>query len=215
MGSVAYPALQLSHLNPTDVNSLDSKAEIQLYIGAYDEAISNCERILAMKPDFLSAKSILAQTFVQQGKYSKAMQMFNDYLQFASPPKFRSKGHTDKANVYFLAGDLQNAANAIRQALEQDSSNVAALWLKARILLRSGDRDALSKTMEVLDQALLALGGLDDRWFWYHLQGEVAARDLDFEKAIASFQNAIDLSPWDRSFYTVALADAYVLAGQV
>jgi len=202
-------------LNPTDVHPLNSKAEIQLYIGQYDQAITNCERILATEPEFLSARIILARAFIAQGKYSHALETLSQYMELAKNLYFMSIGHTVKVNIHFLRGELKQALDTVEQAIAMDSTNVEAHWMHGRILLQAEDKNALDDAVAALDRALLAQGGLDGRWFLYHLQSEMALSEGAFDRAIERFDKALDLGNQDRSFYLAALANAYERSGQM
>jgi len=46
-------------------------------------------------------------------------------------------------------------------------------------------------------------------------RGEIALQERNFNRAIASFRQALDLKPQDRSFYLTALAKAYDQAGKL
>lgn len=203
-------------LNPTDVNPLDSKAEIQLRVGQYQEAISNYERVLALQPDFLSARPFLAQTYIVLGQYSRALEVLNEHLRFAYSSKFKSIGQAYKAKVYFLKGEFEKALELADQGLALDSTNLMAHWMRARILLQLQSKNVLLQDeITALESTLRQLGGLDGRWFLYHLQGEIALQEGNFSRAIESFKKALDLKPQDRSFYLTALGKAYARAGKL
>ncbi|MCH8875043.1 tetratricopeptide repeat protein [candidate division KSB1 bacterium] len=96
-----------------------------------------------------------------------------------------------------------------------DSANLFAHWIKARLLLHLGNKSALDGEIAALKAAIRELGGLDGRWFLYHLQGEIALQKQNFNRAIESFRKALDLKPQDRSFYLTALGKAYEEAGKL
>lgn len=202
-------------LKPAYVDPLDSKAEILTLIGQYAEAIANCERILAIQPDHQHSRIRLARAYSSQGKYSQALEALQDYMRLVSTPKFKSIGQSLMAETFFLQGKLPEAAYVVEQAIVLDSTNLEAHWIRGRILLRAQDRPGVKNELAALERGLLAQGGLDGRWLWYHLKGETALQDKSFEHAIAEFQKALDLRPKDRSFYLSALASAYEQAGQL
>jgi len=201
-------------LNPTDINPLDSKAEMQLLIGQYNDAISNFERVLAMQPDFLQSRITLTHTYVAKGKYNQAMDNLNQYFPMAKTPKFKSIGLRLKTEIYFLQGNLDKAFETIKQAIALDSKNIEAHWIKGKILLKLQDKAAFKTELVALDNALRAQGGLYGRWYLYNLEGENALIEQKFEAAISSFKRVLDLRPRNRSYNLTALAKAYENAGK-
>jgi len=202
-------------LNPTDVNPLDSKAKIQVLVGQYQAAISNYERVLALQPDFPDARPFLAQAYIALGQYSRTLDVLNEHMRFAYSPKFKAIGQAYKVRVYFLKGEFVKALELADQGLAMDSANLMVHWMRARILLQLENKSALQDEMAALESAVHKLGGLDGRWFLYHLQGEIALQERNFNRAIASFRQALDLKPQDRSFYLTALGKAYDQAGKL
>ncbi|MFQ5603750.1 MAG: protein kinase [bacterium] len=201
-------------LNPTDVNPLDSKAEIQMLVGQYDEALRNCERILTTQPDFLSARIILARTYVAQGRYSQALATVREYMPIAGNSRFKAKGHAVESEVLIRRGEFHKALDSAELAIAADSTNLRAHWSKGRILLQLNQQPALDAELATQRRQLQAQGGLDGRWFLHHLQGEIALQSQNFDQAIESFERALSLGPLDRSFYLAALAQAYKRAGR-
>ncbi len=201
-------------LNPTDINPLDSKAQIQMLVGQYQGSISNYERVLALQPDFPNARPFLAQTYIALGQYSRALEVLNDDIRLAYSPKFKSTGQAYKARVYFLKGEFVKAIELADQGLTLDSTNLIAHWIRGRSLLQLGNKNALQDEISALESALREFGGLDGRWFLYHLQGEIALQESNYNRAIESFRKALDLKPPDRSFYLAAKGKAYERAGK-
>lgn len=200
--------------NPTDLNPKDSKAEMQMLLGDYEGAIANCERILAVEPDFWLSRVVLVRTYIASGKFSRALQELSG-LQQAENPNFRSIGQTLTSEIFFHKHDFTRALAAVEYAMVIDTANLEAHWLHGRILLKRNDRPELEEALEKLKQILTTTGGLDERWFSYHLQGEIALEEKAFSDAIGWFERALELGPLDRSFYLTALANAYQQSGQL
>ncbi|MCG8608027.1 tetratricopeptide repeat protein [bacterium] len=201
-------------LNPADVNPLDSKAEIQLYTGLYNEAARNCQRILDMKPDFLRSRRVLIQVLMAQGRYAQALQEVSRYMTLATSLRDMSKGQSLQAEVHLQLGELEKALNLADQAVTLDSTNVQAHWRRARILTQLKNTQAAEQEVAALNRALETWGALDGKWFLHHAKGVIALQEGAFDRAKEQLRSALQLGPWDRSFYTVALAEAYAIAGQ-
>ncbi|MFQ5750816.1 MAG: protein kinase [bacterium] len=196
-------------LDPAGVNPLSSKAEIQVFIGLYQQAIANCERIAVIQSDFQYAPLILAQAYCGQGRYATALQVLSDYLLSEKYPQFRSMAHTITAKIHLLRNEFQEANTFAQQAISENSNNREAHWMHARIMLQMGDKIAAVAELDELERVLSAQESLEGMWFKYHLQGEIALNDSDYTGAIDAFKKAINLGPLDRSFYLTALASAY------
>jgi tetratricopeptide (TPR) repeat protein len=202
-------------LNPADVDPLDSKAEIHLYIGQYDQAIALCERILAIQPDYISTRIILTSTYIALGKYSRALDEIDRFMKLTTSPEFKSIGQSLQSEILFLQSKYNEALGSIGYAIALDSTNVEARWVRGRILLHLNDMPALNDELVAIDRALLKSGGLDGRWLLYHLQGEMALHEQKFDNAIEWFNKALDLAPPDRAFFLTALGEAYQQSGQL
>ena len=202
-------------LNPADINPLDSMAEIQILIGQYDQAISNCERILAIQPDFQYARIHLAQAYLAQGKFTRALTVLEQLMQSATSSKFKSLGQTLRAQIQFSLDEFEEALQFVDKAIASDSTNLEAHWMRGRSLLHLKDRHALEDELGAFRHVLAAQGSLEGMWFLYHLQGEIALQDYDFSTSVELFQKALNLRPSDRSFYLEALANAYEHAGEL
>lgn len=202
-------------LNPADFNPLDSKAELQVFVGQYDEAIANCERILAVHPDFQSAVNNLARSYAALGRYARGLQVLSDYLAVEKNPQFISIGKTTAAEIHLLQGNTDAATRLTTQAIEADSTNMQARWVRARVGLRLDDKNAVMQELAALQHNLALQESLEDMWYVYYLRGAMAVRDGDFHGAVAVFTGALSLGPLDRSFYLTALANARAQSGQL
>jgi serine/threonine protein kinase/Flp pilus assembly protein TadD len=201
-------------LNPTDIDPLDSKAEIQFYIGEYKQAIKNCDLIMAIKPDHYSSNIILIRILIAQGKYSQAIIALNKFMGEVKNLSYKSEGYSSLSQILFLQNNYDDALINASKAIELDSSNLEAHWMLARILLNLNKTKLLENEIVRIENALFNQGGLDKRWLLYQLKGEIAFVDKNYPEAIDWFEKAINLWPRDRSFYLTNLANSYLHSGK-
>ncbi|MFQ5675145.1 MAG: protein kinase [bacterium] len=201
-------------LNPTGLDPLDSKAEILLYVGQYEEALALCERILSLKPDFLSTHLIMVRVYIAQGKFSRALEALNQYMKVAKNLKSLSKGQILKTKIFSLQENYSDALGAIDEAISMDRDNPDSHWMRGRILLHLQRNSDFEKQLNALELTLADVGGLDQRWLLYHLQGEAALEQQAYEQASEMLQKALGLGIPNRSFYLTALGNVYAQSGQ-
>jgi len=200
-------------LNLTDVDPLDSKAELLFYTGEYDQTIEYCENILAIRPDHFSSKILLMNALTALGKYSDVQNMLQRIMGHEKNPNYISQTYTAKANILLLQDNYTEALKNVNQAVELDSFNLIAHWIKGRVLLKLHRFDLLNKEMLQFEKHLSLQGGLDNRWLLYHLKGEVAFLNENYLAAIDWFEKALKLWPEDRSFYHTRLGQTYLMYG--
>ncbi|RMF60320.1 MAG: tetratricopeptide repeat protein [Calditrichaeota bacterium] len=201
-------------LNPSDVNPLDSRAEILVALGRYDEARQCCDRILALEPDFQYASIHLVRSLLAQGKYRQADAQADEYLSRARYRSTKSIAQTMKAQVYFQQGKTSAARAAAEKAIELDANNFEARWIAARTLLSMGDEASFNKAVAAFKNALQRYGQLEGRWYLYHLQSQAERKRHAYHQAEELLQKALALRPLDRSFYLSELAAVYQEAGK-
>lgn len=201
-------------LNPTDINPLDTMAEIQILLGRYDRAITSCERALAIDPDFPYSRIHLAKIFLEQRDYRAARRVIAELELRAPGPYFQSTAKLLRARSRLMNDEPQQALHFIDQSIEFDPMNREAHWLKGIILLQLQRDGAFQAQLAALEHALNMEGGLEGRWYLYHLQGEAALQASNPEKAIPFFKKALALWPLRRSPFLEALARGYRDAGR-
>ncbi len=201
-------------LNPTDLNPVDSKAEILTLFGDYDAAISNCELVLAMRPDFPYARIHAINAHLARLNLRAADREISELLQTTQAPFFMSAAQLLAARSAVFRGDLATALSHVDEAIQLDPLNLEAHWTRATILLDLADDKGFRIELANLKRAIQTEGSLEGQWFLHHLHGAQAMRAGDYDTAISLFKKALGLWPLERSFYLTALADAYSQAGQ-
>ena len=202
-------------LKPTDINPLDTMAEIQILLGRYDQAMTSCERALAMDPDFPYSRIHMANIFMARRDYPSARRIITELELRAPGPLFQSSAKLLRARLAFLTKEAQQALALVDQSIEFDPTNREAHWLKGCILLDLHKDSGFQAQVAALEHALNMEGGLEGRWYLYHLRGEAALQNGDPESAITFFKKALGLWPPNRPFFLEALARSYRAAKQL
>ncbi len=201
--------------NPTNVNPLDTKAEILLLTGDYETSRRICARILDLDPTFVLAPLTYARAYAASGRFRQAHQILADYIARVSLSKYRALGLGVRAECDLLDNELGRALEEIDLALSL-ARNVARLhWVRGRILAASGRTRELAAQIATLDSLFADQGGLDGRPFWYHLKALASLAAGDGPGAIAELEQALRLYPADPSLFRTALADAWRAAGDL
>lgn len=195
--------------NPMNIKPKDTKAELLMLSGYYEEALSECENILIMQPNFLSTPILMARILVKQGKFDKALQKIKDYLGRSLGANYQSQALTVQANILYKKNKISEAKSVIKNAIKTDSTNFEALWVQGLILLKQNKIQDFKITISQLNYYLARDGGFDGRWFLYFLNGELALFEKKYAEAITQYSNAVKVGPKDHSFYLTALAKAY------
>ncbi len=195
--------------NPADINPLDTMAEIQVLLGRYDEAAASCERALVMRPDFPYSRIHLARIYLARRNYALAEKNLSEFEMLSPGPYFQSIAKLLKAKLHFMREEMKPALKYIDEAVGIDPTNREAHWLRGLILLWIRHEKGFTAELAALEHVLSMEGGLEGRWYLYHLQGKAALQRDDAQSAIGYFRKALQLWPQERSAFLTSLAEAY------
>ena len=172
----------------------------------FEEVLPLAEQALALKPSKPSGYAILGDALLALGRYDEAGEAYETMLGLA--PGLAS--YSRVAHLRELRGDLVGAERAWRDAATIDGVTRAedAAWARSqlgRFYLAKSERGAAA---EAYDRALEALPGYAPA-----LAGlaAVSAAELDFDAAIALYEQALERQPLLE--HVIALGDVYAAAG--
>lgn len=203
-------------LNPGAERPLTAKADILISIGDYESAILLANRVLAMRSQSPSAHLRLAKAFCGLGQFTRAHDILGTLKKLDLNKKDQSESHASQARVFYQEAKYDRALRLVEQAIQLDSLNLEAHWLRGRILFKLDDETSVHAQIKLLNIALDKKANLlKDKWYLYNLQGELAVRDGRVHHAIELFQDAINLGPTERDVYLLSLANAYEHTEQV
>ncbi len=200
--------------SPMDASAHDSLGFLLMLRGEYQQARSEFEQALALRPNFSHSLRNLGELDLLLGRIESARDYFDRYLVQATGEKQEKEGRWSMAWFHWEMGRLEAARNAVEAALRQDPQMVKGRWLQGLIELAAGDNTA----------ARAALAALDD-WFEHSLSSRFAEYRHDLaarlqlasnrpDLAVASLQRALELGPSDRPLFLIGLGEAQQQAGR-
>jgi tetratricopeptide (TPR) repeat protein len=118
------------------------------FMGKYDEAITQYERVLELDPDFIILPWFLGPAYVERGRYDDAIALYHHWLE-------RSKGYPGfralLTYAYAKAGRLANARDTFAALEQQTHERRVPADFMALALTGLGEVD---RAFEWLDRAL-------------------------------------------------------------
>ncbi|MBL7685593.1 MAG: tetratricopeptide repeat protein [Deltaproteobacteria bacterium] len=119
-------------IDPFIKNKLANKhadlGEMYEGVGLYTEAISEFEKALALRPQFLDIRSKLGICLREEGQHKEAIKIFNHILK--ENPKY-THARVQLGVTYFAQGENKKALETWNQALKQNPKDEAAkMYLK-------------------------------------------------------------------------------------
>jgi tetratricopeptide (TPR) repeat protein len=137
---------------------------------------------LAMKNDFAGSLDLLQQAIAMDATYGAA--------------------YSQLAKLYYSAGDLDKASQAISQALERDAYQPDFLYVQGKILEKQGKLD---EALAAFQRSTVVNPKESDAFFE---MGAIYEHRGDKEHALAAYKKAVALSPDDPD-YQHALASLF------
>ena len=129
---------------------------------------------LAMKNDFAGSLAVLQQAIAMDGTYP------GSYAQLAK--------------LYYSAGDVEKASDAIAQAIARAPYHPEYLYVQGKILEKQGKMD---EALGVFQQTVLVNPKESDAYFEI---GAIYQQQGDRPKARAAYQKAVEISPDDPDY---------------
>ncbi|MGP8198118.1 MAG: tetratricopeptide repeat protein [Limisphaerales bacterium] len=156
-----------------------------------DEAISQYQQALQIKPDFPEAHLNLGNALFKEGRTDEAISQYQLALQFQPDS---ADTHVDLGNALVQQNKLDEAISQYQRALQIDPTHPGGLnnlaWLMAaspQASLRNG-----SKAVELARKASAATGGNDP--FVLHTLAAALAEAGRFSEAVETAQRALQLA---------------------
>jgi tetratricopeptide (TPR) repeat protein len=129
---------------------------------------------LAMKNDFAGSLDLLQQAIAMDATYGAA--------------------YSQLAKLYYSAGDLDKASQAVSQALERDAYQPDFLYVQGKILEKQGKLD---QALAAFQRSTVVNPKESDAFFE---MGAIYEQRGDKERAMAAYRKAVALSPDDPDF---------------
>jgi tetratricopeptide (TPR) repeat protein len=157
------------------------------YKGDYDQAITDFNQAIKLRPDFAAAYSGRGVSYSYKGDYDQAITDFNQAIKLR--PDFAA-AYNNRGNVYRDKGDYEQAITDFNQAIKLRSDFAEAYNNRGTAYSYQGDYD---QAITDFNQAIKLKPDYANA---YYNRGAIYRGDKgDYEQAITDFNQAIKLRP--------------------
>jgi tetratricopeptide (TPR) repeat protein len=144
---------QALHLDPKNIDGRVVIADIQSEAGQFDAAVAGYRQVLAMQPGNPPAVRGLVGALSQTGHADEALRLLDslspaEQAKFGDRKRLRSLRATQLAGLAEQRGDMAEAQNAMRDAVQNDPDNVWTHFSLARLYLKSGEPQKSRETID-------------------------------------------------------------------
>ncbi|TPK96226.1 MULTISPECIES: tetratricopeptide repeat protein [unclassified Mesorhizobium] len=189
-------------LAPNEPSTYSARARARLQKGDYDGALADLNRALDIDPSYIPAYHGRALILVKMHEPEKAIADFNRAIEMKPDyaPFYFGRGST-----WYSMGDFDRAAADLDRALELDPKSEMArqgrkLAMAAKERASRSSQPAKS-TKEALGLDSLSQGIKQASALVFFKQGRALQEKGDYDRAIAEFDQAIDLDPNNAAAY--------------
>jgi tetratricopeptide (TPR) repeat protein/predicted Ser/Thr protein kinase len=196
-------------LLPGDANPLDSRGELLMVVGRFDEAISMFEDVLEIKPDFPYLGIRLAYCYALKEDYAEALKWVDYHIAVSGSKAWRAGGYIMRGFIHCTVGaedrSLEDFQEAAELAGEVDNAfwKMGAVWGMGWVYCEKGEiaavRGRLEAPLDSLDEFQLSIpqqpSVMDYRYTRAFSLGMFALKEGDIEAAKARLIDLESLSP--------------------
>jgi tetratricopeptide (TPR) repeat protein len=200
MGYCASSEKRMIKRRATDPQYQYNVGLVYMQNGKYDEAIQYFQKSLSLKPNFDLALNAMGLTLFMKGEFQQAVTYFEKCLQ-VNPDLTEARNYL--GSVYQEMGMLDKAEQEYRKAIADESykSRELPYYNLARLYLAQGKEEKalelVEKSLDINDQMIMSL----------NLRGVILERLGQIDKAIASYNKALQVAPDDINLnYNLAVA---------
>ncbi|HUB66342.1 MAG TPA: tetratricopeptide repeat protein [Candidatus Methylacidiphilales bacterium] len=154
--------------------------------GHIDEAVSDCQKALAIKPDYADAHNNLGSVFIQNGQVDEAIKQFQKAVEI-NPNYVEARNNLGGALAQ--KGELDQAMAQYEIALKIDPDMAESYYNLGNIFLQKGELD---EAIIRYQQALKIDPGFAEAH--YNL-GNILLQKGQIDEAITHFQKALEIDP--------------------
>lgn len=176
------------HLNPKDAAMHTKLGDVYCRQDNYDEAETEYNVALAIKPDYTKAMSGLAGTYETTGRLDEALELA-ERMEVVAPQDMAVK--RQHAHILLSADKIEKAGEKIQELFAADPDDVHTLNLLGQYYICAGDEKKASgcfKKIRVLRP---------DYTSFYREAGKRHSQKGDYKKAEEFYQKFIDQNPED------------------
>lgn len=176
------------HLNPKDAAMHTKLGDVYCRQDNYDEAETEYNVALAIKPDYTKAMSGLAGTYETTGRLDEALELA-ERMEVVAPQDMAVK--RQHAHILLSADKIEKAGEKIQELFASDPDDVHTLNLLGQYYICAGDEKKASGCFKKI-RALRP-----DYTSFYREAGKRHSQKGDYKKAEEFYQKFIDQNPED------------------
>lgn len=180
------------HLNPKDAAMHTKLGDVYCRQDNYDEAETEYNVALAIKPDYTKAMSGLAGTYETTGRLDEALELA-ERMEVVAPQDMAVK--RQHAHILLSADKIEKAGEKIQELFASDPDDVHTLNLLGQYYICAGDEKKASGCFKKI-RALRP-----DYTSFYREAGKRHSQKGDYKKAEEFYQKFIDQNPEDTEGY--------------
>ena len=180
------------HLNPKDAAMHTKLGDVYCRQDNYDEAETEYNVALAIKPDYTKAMSGLAGTYETTGRLDEALELA-ERMEVVAPQDMAVK--RQHAHILLSADKIEKAGEKIQELFAADPDDVHTLNLLGQYYICAGDEKKASGCFKKI-RALRP-----DYTSFYREAGKRHSQKGDYKKAEEFYQKFIDQNPEDTEGY--------------
>ena len=180
------------HLNPKDAAMHTKLGDVYCRQDNYDEAETEYNVALAIKPDYTKAMSGLAGTYETTGRLDEALELA-ERMEVVAPQDAAVK--RQHAHILLSADKIEKAGEKIQELYASDPDDVHTLNLLGQYYICAGDEKKASGCFKKI-RALRP-----DYTSFYREAGKRHSQKGDYKKAEEFYQKFIDQNPEDTEGY--------------
>ncbi|MCP4632814.1 MAG: tetratricopeptide repeat protein [candidate division Zixibacteria bacterium] len=201
-------------------NPFDTKGEVLLTSGKYDEAIAAFSHSIELKSDFIFGWMHLAAAYTEVGRFNDAEQCWSKYLEIGASDAEQLWGKRQKAGLEVLRGNFKKALKVYKDAADNEmlKSDPGVYFDLGLTHTGLGDIKAARNQLKHLSEMLKENPGrLDIEYYYNKLMAEIGLAQGDYTKAREAMMKAIDMIsiPHQNVFNYAKLAEIEMKAGLV
>jgi tetratricopeptide (TPR) repeat protein len=190
---------------PDDVGLLSDLGDAYLKSGRYDSAVGVFEKMAGMEPDASMIFCSLGNALIAKEDFTGAEKAYRKAVEI--DPSETGTFYARLAGVYFEAGHVERAGQALGKCIEYSADEPAYHCRLGDVLIRQGRL----KDAEIAYEKAIALNR-DDAGAYYNRFGNALVKAGCHLQAIEIFKKAIAADPRN-PFYPLRLAEAHTAAG--
>lgn len=183
-----YRKLIAAELSKNSPGFYYKKAVSYYSAGNYDESRAEVQKALELQSNFGAGYLLMGKIDKKQGNYGQAITNYSTALGMESDPRRKLSLLQMLANLQMDSGDYSGALSSANQVLQEQSSDLRTIYIKALSQYHLGQFNAAISTAET---GLVTTGIDANNKAKFNFLVGMAAKNTDVEKAKTAFRSAM------------------------